>query len=309
MKAMSENDIVVSYPENVIEEFAYGRGILFLGSGVSSSAINCEGSRLPGWNKFINESKKLLKSPHTDKIEYIDAMLKHGEMLRALQVIKDYSDSGEYTRKVKQSFLARGYNPSKIHDILRRINSKITITTNFDNIYENYCRSDGALGYVSAEYNDVNKIITNIKSTENLIIKAHGSIENPEKLIFTQNEYFKAHRENALFYEVLHALFTTNTVLFLGYSLQDPDINLLVNSELANMSKGTPHYVLIPESEVDTELKKHWINNFNISVITYKVTDTKDPYTHFEDAIYELYINIKNIQDDRRISPGAIELV
>ncbi|EME3509431.1 SIR2 family protein, partial [Enterococcus faecium] len=197
---MSENDIVVSYPENVIEEFAYGRGILFLGSGVSSSAINCEGSRLPGWNKFINESKKLLKSPHTDKIEYIDAMLKHGEMLRALQVIKDYSDSGEYTRKVKQSFLARGYNPSKIHDILRRINSKITITTNFDNIYENYCRSDGALGYVSAEYNDVNKIITNIKSTENLIIKAHGSIENPEKLIFTQNEYFKAHRENALFY-------------------------------------------------------------------------------------------------------------
>lgn len=306
---MSDTDVIVTYPENVIEEFAYGRGILFLGSGVSSTSVSKEGTRLPGWTKFIEESKELLKPKHHDKLEYIDAMLKHGEMLRALQVIKDYSDPGEYTRKVKQLFLARGYTPSRTHDILRRINNKITITTNFDNIYENYCRADGNLGYVTAEFTDVNKIITNIKSTENLIIKAHGNIEGPEKLIFTQNEYYKAHRENAQFYEVLHSLFNTNTVFFIGYSLKDPDINLLVNSELANMSKGSPHYVLIPEIEVDPELEKHWIENFNISVIPYKAEDEKNPYKHFEEAIYELYVSIKNIQDDRRISPSAIELL
>lgn len=67
--------------------------------------------------------------------------------------------------------------------------------------------------------------------------------------------------------------------MFLGYSLNDPDINLLL--EIANRTKveSNPHYVFMPKGN-DPELERHWKNCYNINIFEYG-----DDYTFLEDSM------------------------
>ena len=49
-----------------------------------------------------------------------------------------------------------------------------------------------------------------------------------KKLIFTAKQYYQAQEKYPEFYHLMTALFLTHTVVFLGYSINDPDINLLL---------------------------------------------------------------------------------
>lgn len=53
----------IIWPANLIEEIAYRRCIIFLGSGISATSKNSKGEQPPTWGKFIDEIKKLMTSP------------------------------------------------------------------------------------------------------------------------------------------------------------------------------------------------------------------------------------------------------
>lgn len=300
------NTEVVDFPAHLIEEFAYKRGVPFIGSGLSATAKNKRGQTLPTWNSFIRQAKAGMIKGEPSKKDLVDDLLGSHDQLMALQVVKDYSDLGDYQKLLRDIFNARGYEISRAHESLRNLNSKITITTNFDNIYEDYCKSinnEDLNAYVVNAYNKENNIVSNIRSSANLIIKAHGSIEESEDIIFTQFDYLKARREHSNFYSILGSIFLLNTVLFIGYGINDPDINLLLNSEVNNLAAGAPDYVLLPENTFTSEDEKNWKENYNVQIVSYKCGKRGKTYGNFEKVINQFADEVESVQIDRGLIP------
>lgn len=283
-----------NWPSNLIEELAYRRCILFLGSGVSATAKNADGRSPLTWREFLGQAKDLVRSPHTEDIEFINKMLKQKNYLLALQVIYDLSDSGEYSKFLKDSFVRANFLPSDVHKAIKSIDSKIVMTTNFDKIYDNLCNESN---YVKYDYSEAKSITANIKSPENLIIKVHGDIGDTDKVIFTAKQYYDIQMKYPSFYSLLSALFLTNTVVFLGYSLSDPDINLILLGlglpDTANPT--TPHYVLVSSNESE-HIKKHWKDTYNIASLEYG-----PDYSEFTDSIYDLRDAVLALRAERGI--------
>ena len=253
------------WPSNIVEELAYRRCILFLGSGISATSKNDSGESPEVWSEFLNNIKSKVKNPSDEDNQYIEEMLSQKNYLLALQAIADLCDPGEYSAYLKDKFLRGGFKPSEVHYIIKELDSKIVVTTNFDKIYESICKEPE---YVTLDYTDTRSIIANIKAPESIIIKAHGSIDDTEKIIFTAKQYYNAQQKFSEFYHLLSALFLTHTVVFLGYSLNDPDINLLLQF-LHNTANSTcPHYLIDKEGN-SVQIKKHWKETYNVSVLEY----------------------------------------
>ena len=186
------------WPANLIEELSYRRCVIFIGSGVSATAKNGEGQSPETWSVFLNNIKSLMKHPSAQDKEFVEKMLAENNYLLALQTIYDLCDPGEYSNYLKEMYLRKGYTPSNVHKLIKDLDSKIVITTNFDKLYENVC-SD-LQGCMTFDYTQTKSIVGCIKSPESIIIKAHGSIDDTEKIVFTAQQYYRAQEKYTEFY-------------------------------------------------------------------------------------------------------------
>lgn len=283
----------IVWPENLIEEIAYRRAILFLGSGVSATAVNEEGKSPETWGDFLKNIKKLIiNNARPEDLDFINRMIDQENYLLALQAIYDLCDSGAFSKYLKDKFSRGRFKPSPVHKAIKEIDSKIVITTNFDKIYDNFCNEPH---YVIYDYQKTKSIIANIKSPENVIIKAHGSIDDTDEIIFTSKQYYEAQEKYPEFYSLLKALFQTHTVLFLGYSLNDPDINLVLQSIRNTSSSAAPHYIVIKEG-VSKHIIKHWEDTYNVRCLEYGPS-----HDNFQENIEELKNLVLGLREERKI--------
>lgn len=278
------------WPDNLVEELAYRRCLIFLGSGISATAKNDDGESPDTWGAFLDNVKSKMKNPSGDDKKFVEDMLKKQNYLLALQAIADLCDSGEYSNYLKSQYLRGKYKPSKVHELIKDLDSKIVVTTNFDKLYEGLCHEPE---YITFDYTDTRSIIGSIKAPENIIIKAHGSIDDTEKLIFTAKQYYQAQEKYPEFYHLMTALFLTHTVVFFGYSLNDPDINLLLQFLHNTANSSCPHY-MIDKKGNKPQLVKHWKNTYNVSLLEYG-----DDYSCLESSLEELRDLVVDLREER----------
>mgnify|MGYP000641913889 FL=1 len=278
------------WPDNLVEELAYRRCLIFLGSGISATAKNDDGESPDTWGAFLDNVKSKMKNPSGDDKKFVEDMLKKQNYLLALQAIADLCDSGEYSNYLKSQYLRGKYKPSKVHELIKDLDSKIVVTTNFDKLYEGLCHEPE---YITFDYTDTRAIIGSIKAPENIIIKAHGSIDDTEKLIFTAKQYYQAQEKYPEFYHLMTALFLTHTVVFFGYSLNDPDINLLLQFLHNTANSSCPHY-MIDKKGNKPQLVKHWKDTYNVSLLEYG-----DDYSCLESSLEELRDLVVDLREER----------
>lgn len=278
------------WPDNLVEELAYRRCLIFLGSGISATAKNDDGESPDTWGAFLDNVKSKMKNPSGDDKKFVEDMLKKQNYLLALQAIADLCDSEEYSNYLKSQYLRGKYKPSKVHELIKDLDSKIVVTTNFDKLYEGLCHEPE---YITFDYTDTRSIIGSIKAPENIIIKAHGSIDDTEKLIFTAKQYYQAQEKYPEFYHLMTALFLTHTVVFFGYSLNDPDINLLLQFLHNTANSSCPHY-MIDKKGNKPQLVKHWKDTYNVSLLEYG-----DDYSCLESSLEELRDLVVDLREER----------
>jgi len=253
---------LINWPEHLITELAERRCIIFIGSGVSATAENIAGRKPKTWGTFLEDSLTLVQEGN-DK-EFIKGLIREKNYLLALQCIYDHSDNNEYINFLRNEFSTPNYQPSSIHTDIAAIDAKVVITTNFDKIYEKACYGDG---HSIINYTE-NNLIENLRSNQRLIIKAHGNINDIGNMIFTKRQYFEAKRQYSEFYNILSALFITNTILFIGCGLNDPDINLILENVYKTTGSTLSHYV-VSLDDVDANIIKDWKESYNINTLKY----------------------------------------
>jgi hypothetical protein len=257
---------LIAWPGSLVREIAKQRAVFFLGSGVSASSEDIAGNRPATWRDFLNDACSKVQDPgHRTEIQGFISAQKY---LLALQAIKTCVDEGDYHHLLTSHFNNPRFLPSELHKVILNLDLRLVITTNFDKIYESYCESTTDEGYKIITYLD-ESLSDCLREDTRLIIKAHGSINNINRMIFTKEEYHKAKRDHPQFYEILKAIFLTHTCVFIGCSLEDPDILLLLEDVKITSSANLPHYALLKDGSQNHFEIEDFKRAYNIKPLVY----------------------------------------
>ena len=279
------------WPKALITELASRRCIVFLGSGASAGAISSNGDKNPPtWGNFL-KSLITMMNVKTDE-DVIQDYLNKEKFLEAAEIIIKNIPPADYSSFIREEFKNPKYNASKIHESVLEIDPKIVITTNYDEIYDSYCRSGSAIeGYNVSKYYE-SHIISDLRSPVRLIIKAHGCVSDVTKIVLTKTQYFRARQEYSNFYKVLDSLFLTHTILFVGYSLTDPDIQLVLENVNICAPSSHPHY-FVTGNNINDAIKKANKNAYNIEFIEFPANN----YEELNDGLLDLAISVKTLRE------------
>ena len=258
---------MISWPKSLIAEIAERRCIIVMGAGASTGCISADGSiHPPDWETLLKSALQLVRN--NSDTEFAERLINDKKYLDAAQIIADNVDSANFTKFLKDRLVTPNFSPSEIHKIIHDLDLKIVLTTNYDDIYDRYCLQVSAnRGHNVCRYYE-DHAINDIRSTTRLILKAHGCVSDPTKMVMTRASYFEARRTHSSFYAILDALFLTNTLLFVGCSLSDPDIQLVLENANISAPSHHSHYALV-ESGRHPSIVNAIKNTYNIVLLEY----------------------------------------
>lgn len=257
---------MINWPKTLITEVARRRCILFLGAGVAAAASNTAGKRPKEWKEFLKAAVDLVNDG--DKKSEINTLIDSNRLLLALQAIYHEADPGDYQALLNDCFNDASFLPSELHKAIFNLDSRLVITTNFDKIYEKHCLTASSEGFKVIPYNS-NSLGDEIRSDTRLIIKAHGSIDELGRMIFTKAQYHSAKENYSSFYAILKALLLTNTCIFIGCGMEDPDVLLLLEEVRITANPNRPHYALLRSGSHSSFTKHDLVTAYNVKVLEY----------------------------------------
>lgn len=183
--------------------------VIFVGAGVSAN------SKCPSWNTLIDKFADELGINKVDRKESIDYFLKVPQYYYIERGKKEYFDIIEET--------INGIDPvpNDINRMIFKLKPHTVITTNFDDLIEKTVKSEG-LFYTTVRQDTELPYSIN----EKMIIKMHGD-GNLKNIVLKEEDYLNYSRNFPLIENYIKGLFSTKTVLFVGYSAEDPDFKIL----------------------------------------------------------------------------------
>lgn len=261
---------MISWPKELINDIARRRCVIFLGAGVSKNSCNDKNERPMDWAEFLNYLAGLIAEPSTVKV--VHDCISSGDLLTACEVARKALRPTNFNTELLSCFAEKRFQPGEIHDDLVGIDSRIVLTTNVDKLYD--MRANAILhgDVIVKTYSDFD-IADVVRRQNRCIIKVHGTIDAPGNTIFTRIDYAKARTKYSHFYSVLEALFMTHTFLFLGASMRDPDMALLLEDYSLRFAGARPHYVVMPEGSTSPEVLDVMEHSMNFQTISYDSID------------------------------------
>ncbi len=273
----------VNWPQQLVSDIARRRCVIFLGSGISAQAQNTAGLHPKMWREFLDAATARINTNDALKRQ-IQKLIKGYDYLTACQLIKDGLGTADFHNCVREEFLTPQFQSAPIHDSIIDLDSRIVATPNFDKIFENRINhlQNNSVAVKNYYESDVAEAV---RETGRVVIKVHGTIDTPANMIFTRNEYARARHLHRGFYAVLEALVITNTFLFLGCGLSDPDIRLLLEDYAFRHDYGRPHYFVLPNKQVHALVAPAIERSLNIRILRY---DPKNNHELLKASIEDL---------------------
>lgn len=259
--------VIPTVPKQLLNNIKNNKCVLFAGAGTSIDA------KIPSWSELVATLVECLKD------ECSDLLKEELEELEKLFCEKKYLVLAEYCMKKMGAYvssqilkekLACNGKKSLTHDLLAQIPFKAIITTNLDQFIEQTNAAHGHM-YKVILPNDMNILDCSLNNVLP-ILKIHGSYENPESVVLTKGKIRELLFDKPHYNEILKRYFTENTILFYGYSFNDPDIDFILQEVMAdNKGHTKKHYALLPD--VGKIEAQYLLEEYNVQVISYKTEE------------------------------------
>lgn len=283
---------MINWPEDLVADIARRRSVLFLGAGLSKNSTNDHGERPMDWDQFIRYLAA--RVPAGDERDVIETCIKDGDLLTACEIARKALRPDVFKGELLSEFAAKRFNPSSVHDDIIALDSRIVITTNFDKIYDSQANMKLRGDVLVKNYYDTD-LADILRRPQRCILKVHGTIDSPDRAIFTRSEYAKARTEFGHFYRLLEALFLTHTFIFIGASMRDPDFRLLLEDLTYRYSGSRPHFVIKAKGAEHPRVLEVMEGSMNLRSVEY------DP-SNYHKELAESLSELKDLVDDRRES-------
>lgn len=258
---------MMPWPEDVVEQALQRNLVVVVGSGVSAS---CElsGVRPPSWEGLLKDLiSKLATSARKAELEQL---LAEGRLLDAAELTKQEAkraareqDFFNHIRSAVDGKPANNYQGSEWHEVIVKLEPDLIVTTNYDKIIE---RATGG-GYSTHDYKS-ERVAGDVRRRVPTLLKIHGSVDAIEDIVFARTDYTRLRLHGVHALAVLQALFMTRTALLLGYSLRDPDMQLLFENVFGGRNESPAHYMLTSNSLPDYE-RDVLRYSYGVNAVTY----------------------------------------
>ena len=266
--------------KKAIEKNSFG---IYVGAGLSM------GAGLPSWPQLLNELIDIIerKGIANNRIEEMRQLASQSsKFLLLAEEIRDLIQN-DLEKLIRDRFEDKSKQPTETHDVLVKLKSKFIITTNYDTLIEkslvkNY---DNYFPTVYT-YKDASSINYSLWNNDHFVLKAHGDAKTPKEIVLTEKDYRNIIYNQSGYQSILHAIFSTNSILFLGVSLNDPELLLLLSYIHNIFHGGTPnHYALVPKENVSQTEIERWRKDYNIQISPYNSIDNHIEIRHFIEQI------------------------
>lgn len=206
------------------------RLVVFVGAGVSKN------SGIPSWwdliKKFADElgysrcdtcKKKTADCPKVDCKNQFDYTQEEFLRIPEYYYQQDNSEKHADYFGLIQSALHSDNSSNPIDDEIFSIFPRHIITTNYDSLLESSKAANSLLYTVVTRDSDLLA-----EASDRYIIKMHGDLKNPDTIVLKESDYINYEQEHPLISTFIKSLLVNHTFVFLGYSLNDNNLNLII---------------------------------------------------------------------------------
>jgi len=240
-----------------------GAVMIFLGAGLSFGVARRLGrasfetppplsddARFPSWPMLIDRMRERALAETTDEAEHraLTQFFAEHDALDAAQLFRLEVGDAEYWSFLEDQFQTRPEDADRLtpsHEALVRLPVPTLFTTNYDRLIElAFARWNPRLA-VSSRPPEF--LAQQAQVPERHLVKLHGSIERPESIVLTRDDYARSRRERAEMFGHLAQQARFATFIFVGFSLADPTFNLIRDEARMVMGEHLPPSYLVQQ--------------------------------------------------------------
>ncbi|MGH7450221.1 MAG: SIR2 family NAD-dependent protein deacylase [bacterium] len=213
----------------------------------------------------------------------LKAYVKNGDLLTLAEFARSKLGKHEYVTLLKKIF-DKPLPPQNVHKLIARTDYRAVVTTNYDRLIETTFTFERGTAPSTFTSDSIGAMATAFWTPDAFVFKLHGDTNFPESLILTAQDYDRSILRVPHLRSFLQSVFINYTVFFVGYSLSDPDFQVLLKELTAIFQGYTPqHYALIPNPQEFTT--DYLQKSMNIQAMVY---DPKDGHAIVEKVLNEL---------------------
>ena len=221
------------------------RLVVFVGAGASIA------SGYPSWCEVVEKIAKNL--PYDTK---------GLDLLRIPQYYYNERGRNEYEKFMRKIFRHQEILPiHEIHKEIIKLGTSIIVTTNYDNLIERAFEEYGVFLNVIAEDKDIP-----YKNIGHTLIKMHGDFEH-HNFVLKEDDYLHYGQNFKIIETFLKSLIATNTLLFIGYSFNDPDTKQIFSWIKEILGENMLRAYMLNVTDDYNELHQKYYRNLGINVI------------------------------------------
>lgn len=226
-------------PQNLLNSVKSGHTVLVLGAGASMGACSPDGKTAPTSSELATEiASRFLDDQHFSN-----------PLSSVVELAESESDLLTVQEFIRSRF--QDINPAPFHMLLPTFKWAGIATTNFDLVVERaYGQSQGRVQDLVPLIKNGDRIDEKLKSPRSLrFLKLHGCITRTSDpsipLILTVDQYITHKTGRDRVFDHLKTLSYEHPLIFIGHSLQDPDIRQIL-LELGKDDERPRYYTVTP---------------------------------------------------------------
>lgn len=202
------NKYLQYFPKPLLDDLVSGRWLPIVGAGLSFNAKVPAGKKVPMWGDL----GKALEDDLTD--------FSSNGPVDAISAYEHEFGRSRLIERLSEILLLREALPGDAHRQFCSIPFDLVCTTNFDFLLER--QYDLTPRYVYPVV-DEEQLSLNVHRDGTLLLKLHGDVRHPSRLVVTEADYDNFLTRYPLIATYLANLLITKTAVLVGYSLDDPD--------------------------------------------------------------------------------------
>lgn len=266
------------------EKVELNKLVVFVGAGVSRNVPG-----LPSWHDLIVEMAKTIDYSKCSLCWHKDDCKKRcsscsnrDDCIQKCLVSDDFSsdeylkipqyvynhDETIYWDVVKKCITDKSIPDAPLSKAIFEINPSHIITTNYDRLLE------ASESEYKSQYDVVitDKDLLNASKSK-YIIKMHGDVQHPDTIVLKEQDYLEYSQKHVLIELFIKSLIADHTILFLGYSLNDYNVKLILSwinylrTQNESISKDQKiGYIVLDEENISSNTIDYFRKN-NIEVL------------------------------------------
>lgn len=229
---------------------SYGVGRALGRAGIEALPPIADDRRFPTWPLLIERMRPELMSIGDSDVERraYERFTERNDPLDVAQLYRIAVGDDRYFEFLDEQFETRHEDADLLtpsHQALVGLPVREVFTTNYDSLIELAFERFGRKLVVSPD--PASFLGNKVRSPDHHLVKLHGTWDDHPSIVLTRDDYARSRMARAEMFNSFAQEARFTTFLFIGFSLSDPNFNLIRDEARAVMGEGMPVSYLVQE--------------------------------------------------------------